>query len=90
MDTRTKEHIFELREKEKILEQEIESVKSKLENIRKEIADIYTQLKLNSDDIQCSYCGYIASKRENPDEAESYNDCIKKGKRWYCGNSECY
>ena len=53
------------------------SVKLKLENICEEKSKIFTQLKLNSDDIECSYCRYIVSKKENPDEAVvSYNDYI--------------
>ena len=91
MNKSSKELLKKLDEQEKAIQNEINELALKLDHIRNEKYKIYTQLKLDSDDIECSYCGYFASKKENPDEAESYEDSLRKGIRWYCGNSPgCY
>ena len=90
MNKAYKELLKKLDEQEQAVLLEINELSLKLNDIRNEKKKIYIQKKIDSDDIECSYCGYLESKKENPDEAENYNECLKRGIRWYCGNSGCY
>lgn len=80
----------ELNDKVKVLEEKIKEINLELKTINDEKLKIYIEKKLVSDEIECTYCGYSASKKENPDEAESYNKAIKEGRSWCCGSSGCY
>ena len=86
MDKKTKECINELKQEELVIESEIKSLQTKLEKINEDKWKIYAKIKIDSDKIECSYCGYFASKKENPEEALTYNESIRNGYRYYCGN----
>ena len=90
MDKNTKELLEKYKNQEQELKKELENVENRLTHIQKEKEKIFIKIKLNSDEIECSYCGYMASKKENPEEAESYDYCIGRGLNWYCGQSGCY
>ena len=86
MDQVSKDRITKLNQEEILIRNEIKVLETKLDMIGEEKWKIYAKRKIDSDEIECAYCGYFASKKENPGEAEVYNATIKSGRRYYCGN----